>query len=194
MTQVANVLTATLKSFQRDRILYAVFGVALLLLLFVPALSLFSMRQVQELAITLSLSAISFVLLILAALLGASSIWRDVERRYTTSVLGLPVSRAAFVLGKFAGIALLIATAALVLGGVSLVGITVAAAQYQSDTPISWLNIGVAIASSGLKYVLLAAALLPLPAARPRASDALTISLNRGPCKKKGEAGSQCQV
>lgn len=164
MKQIANMLFVMVKSFQRDRILYAVVGVALLLLILVPAFSLFSMRQVQELAITLSLSAISFILLLLSALVGASSVWRDVERRYTTAVLGLPVSRATYILGKFCGMALLILAIAALLGGVSLIVIKIAAAQYASETPIHWLNIVTAISFSALKYILLAAVALLLSA------------------------------
>ena len=47
----------------RDRLLHAVLLVAVGMILLIPALSSFSMQQTQELAITLSLSGISFVLL-----------------------------------------------------------------------------------------------------------------------------------
>ena len=65
----------------RDRVLHAVFGVGLLLLLLVPVFSDFSMRQVQEAAISLTLSASSLTLLVVAALLGSAAIFRDVDRR-----------------------------------------------------------------------------------------------------------------
>ena len=76
-------------------------GIALAMILLVPAFSSFSMRQVQELSITLSLSSVSLILLVITLLLGASSIWRDIEKRYTTSILTLQISRAAFLLSKF---------------------------------------------------------------------------------------------
>ncbi len=74
-------MVVTVRSILRDRVLHALLGVALLLFLLVPVFSLFSMRQVQELSVTLCLSALSLVLLVLSVLLGASSIWRDIERR-----------------------------------------------------------------------------------------------------------------
>jgi ABC-type transport system involved in multi-copper enzyme maturation permease subunit len=159
-SRVKNLLYIMFKSYLRDRVLHAVLGVALLLFLLVPAFSLFSMRQVQELAITLSLSAISSVLLVLAVLLGASSVWRDIERRYTTSLLGLPVSRGTYVVGKFLGIALLLLACGLLLGVVSGGVISVAASQYRSDIPIHWFNIGMAVFADSLKYILLAAVAL----------------------------------
>jgi ABC-type transport system involved in multi-copper enzyme maturation permease subunit len=115
------------------------------------------MRQVQELSITLSLSAISITLLCLATLLGAFSVWRDIERRYTAAVLGLPVSRASYLLGKFFGNTIVIVICALLLGGVSLAIIHFTAAQSPSEIKIIWFNIVAAIVADTLKYILLAA-------------------------------------
>jgi ABC-type transport system involved in multi-copper enzyme maturation permease subunit len=115
------------------------------------------MRQVQELSITLSLSMISFLLLIFSSVLGSFAIWRDVEKRYTTSVLGMPLSRSSYVLGKFLGISFFILVCAVILGIVSFGVIAVSAAQYRSDIPVHWLNVAVAIAADSLKYILLTA-------------------------------------
>lgn len=157
MAHYANLLYVAWKWTLRDRVFHALLGVALLLFLLVPTFSVFSMRQVQELSITLSLSAISVVLLVLATFLGGSSVWRDVERRYINSVLGLPISRAQFLMGKFYGIVSLIVGCALLLGLVSLVVIALSSAQYPSTQPIPWLNIVAAIGFDALKYILLAA-------------------------------------
>lgn len=141
----------------RDRLFIAVLVVALLLILLVPAFALFSMRQVQELSVTLTLSSVSFVLLILSVLLGSSSIWRDIERRYTASVLTLPISRYSYVLGKFCGLSLFLAVSGLLLGAAGAVVITVISAQYPSDLPVHWGNIFLAISADILKYIMLAA-------------------------------------
>lgn len=157
MNTFRNLFLLTLKWALRDRLLHAILAVALLLFFLVPAFSLFSMRQVQELSITLSLSAISFILLVLATLLGSSSIWRDVEKRYAASVLGLPVSRASYLLAKFLGIAFFIASCATLLCITSCIVIVISSAQYPSDVPIHWQNIILAVAADTLKYILLAA-------------------------------------
>lgn len=151
------IIEATLKSFIRDRLLQLLFVFAFLIFLAVPALSLFSMRQVQELSITLSLSAISLILLVLTVILGSSSVWRDLDRRYLASILGLPVSRTSYLLGKFTGIVIFIMIGCMLLGLVAAVTIALASAQYPSDIPIRWLHIFVAILMDGLKYVLVAA-------------------------------------
>ena len=141
----------------RDRLLNAVLGVALLLILMVPAFSMFSMRQVQELAVTLTLSAVSFVLLVLAVLMGSSSIWRDIERRYTASVLTLPISRHSYVLGKFIGTSLFLALTGLLLACAGAVVIVFASAKHPSEIPVHWLNIAIAISADILKYIMLTA-------------------------------------
>ncbi|WP_027714748.1 ABC transporter permease [Desulfuromonas sp. TF] len=157
MRQVAVLVQNHLRAIMRDRVLYAVLGVALAMILLVPALSSFSMRQVQELAVTLSLSTVSGVLLVVTLLLGASSIWRDIERRYTTSVLTLPISRAAFLLSKFTSIAFFLVLCTIVLGCGSAVVILIAANSYPSDIPLHWGNITVVLAGDIFKYLLLAA-------------------------------------
>ena len=115
------------------------------MILLVPSLSSFSMRQVQELAITLSLSATSLILLVVTLLLGTSSVWRDVERRYTTSIMTLPLSRGAFLLSKFISIALFLIICVIVLGLGSALVILLASASYPSEIPIHWGNICLAL-------------------------------------------------
>lgn len=116
------------------------------------------MRQVTELAITLSLSLTSFLLLLLAIFLGGTSLWKDLERRYTQSVLGCtPISRTSYVLGKYFGISLFLTLTALLLGGMSLAAIWFTASAYPPDRPLLWQNIAVAVLFDTLKYVLLIA-------------------------------------
>jgi len=151
-----------LKSIVRDRVLQALAGVAILLLILVPAFSVLSMRQVQELSITLSLSFISFVLLILSTLLGASSIWRDVEKRYTSAVLTLPYSRGSYIMGKFLAIAVCIAACAVLFFIIAAVAVLFSSGLYPSPSPIRWLYFINAVFFDVLKYVLLAAIALLL--------------------------------
>ncbi len=154
---ITHLYRLNLKWIIRDRVLQALVGVGVLLLFLVPAFSVLSMRQVQELSITLSLSFISLVLLVLATLLGASSIWRDIEKRYTAAVLTLPYSRSSYLLGKFLAIALFLVVSAFLLGFFAALAISFSSGLYQSSSPIRWLHIANAIAFDSMKYILLAA-------------------------------------
>lgn len=157
LSQLSAFILVNLKGILRDRILHAIFGVALVILVLVPSLSTFSMRQVQELAINLSLSATSMVLLVATLLLGASAIWRDIERRYTAALLPLPVGRSTYLLAKFIACAIFLVLSGIILGVVSVAVISISAAQYPSGMPILWGNVLLAVAADVLKYILLAA-------------------------------------
>lgn len=154
---IGDLYRLNLKWIVRDRVLQALAGVTILLLLLVPAFSVLSMRQVQELSITLSLSFISFVLLILSTILGASSIWRDIEKRYTSAVLTLPCSRASYIMGKFLAIAVCIAACATVFFIISAIAVMFSSGLYPSSSPIRWIHFVNAIFFDVLKYILLAA-------------------------------------
>ena len=130
--------------------------VALGMILLVPSLSTFSMQQVQELSITLSLSGISLVLLLTTLLLGSSSIFRDVERRYVASVLTLPMQRYSYLLAKFISIAFFLVVAGTLLALCACVVIKLASMQYPSEFAIPWMTILLAIAGDVFKYILLA--------------------------------------
>lgn len=157
MNPCLHISSLILKTAKRDKLLHAIALVGLFILLTIPVLSLFSMRQVQELSVTLASSALSMILLVVTLLTGASSIWRDVERKYTSSLLGLPLSRQSYVLGKYFGIAAVVFIVALLLGAVSLGAIKIAASQYKSDLPLLWGTLVVAMGYDLLKYLLLLA-------------------------------------
>ena len=152
-----HLLLITFKGVLRDRIYHGLLLVSLLFL-FIPSASSFSMRQVAQLAVTLSLSLTSLLLLLLAVFLGGTSLWKDIERRYTHSVLGgTPLSRTACILGKYGGISLFVMVTASLLGIMSLVAIWYTTSAYPPDRPLLWVNIICAVFFDALKYCLLVA-------------------------------------
>jgi len=151
-----NIIQITLKGIFRDRVFQGIMALAILFL-FIPSASSLSMRQVTELSITLSLSLISFILLLLSVFLGATSIWKDMERRYTFSVLSLPISRTSYLLGRFFGLALFLILTSALLGSVACLVIKVASGVYPSERPIIWSYLLLAILFATLKYILLVA-------------------------------------
>lgn len=154
------LLAVNLRWILRDRTFQALIAVSLLLIALVPVISSFSMRQTQELAVTLSLSFISFILLVFALLLGSTMVWRDIERRYTFAVLSLPKDRGTYLLAKFCSVALFLAASALLSGFCSAVAIWATTLIYPSPVPVQWWMIALAIAMDILKYTLLAAVAL----------------------------------
>ncbi|MRR21203.1 ABC transporter permease [bacterium] len=150
------VFLITVRGVFRDRVFQGILLTAVIFLL-IPSVSTLSMRQVTELSLTLSLSLISFILLLLAVFLGGTSLWKDMERRYTFSVVGLPLTRSAYVVGKFAGIAGFVLLVSLVLGIFALGVVLYATGVYPPSRPVVWTYLFLAILYDSLKYILLVA-------------------------------------
>ena len=151
-----DIIKVTLKGIFRDRVFHGILVAALVLPL-IPSISQLSMRQVTELSITLSLSLISFILLLLAVFLGGTSLWKDMERRYSFSVLSLPVTRTSYLLGRFFGVALFLLLAALLLGLVAACVVLFVSGHFPPDRPIAWGSIFCAVLFDALKYIMLVA-------------------------------------
>lgn len=155
------VIPLTLKGIFRDRVFQGIMALAVLFFL-IPSVAVLSMRQVTELALTLSLSLTSVILLILAVFLGATAIWKDIERRYSYSVFSLPLSRADYLVGRFLGIALFLALILVILGLLTCGVVAYASTLYEQDRPFVWSYIVLALVFDLLKYILLAAIALLL--------------------------------
>lgn len=151
------LLLLNLRWIIRDRILQALGAVSLFLMLLIPPMSALSMRQSQEMAVTMSLSFISFSLLVFALSLGSTIVWRDIERRYSYSVLSLPMNRSSYIVAKFLSVALFLVMAAVLTGICSLVAIKFSATLYPSPVPVQWGMIVAAIFMDTLKSILLSA-------------------------------------
>lgn len=150
------IIGITLKGIFRDRVFQGIMMTACAFLL-IPVIASLSMRQVTELSLTLSLSLISFILLLLSVFLGGTSLWKDIERRYTFSVLGLPISRQSYMIGRFGGVALFVLLAAVVLGIAAYAVVLYSSAIYPPDKPIVWGIMALCILFDALKYIMLIA-------------------------------------
>jgi len=148
------IVAVTLRGVLRDRVFHGIL-VAALVFLAIPSLSTLSMRQVTELGTTLCLSLMSFILFLLAVFLGGVSLWKDIERRYTHSVLSLPMSRFRYLLGRFAGVAIFLFLVGVFLGIVAGIVVFLISLGYPPDRSLSWTAFLAAIAFDVLKCILL---------------------------------------
>ena len=87
----------------------------------------------------------------------ALSLWKDIERRYTYSVLSLPVTRSSLSAGKILRHGAVSFIAALVLGCVAIVVVWFVAAGTPPDRPVVWINFCFAVLFDAIKYILLVA-------------------------------------
>lgn len=102
--RVGVVAVATFRESVRDRVLLIVLAFAGALILGSRVLGWLSIEDDLKMVQDGSLSGISLLVLLLAMLIGAGSIAREVERRTVYTVLSRDCGRGEFVLGKFAGL------------------------------------------------------------------------------------------
>jgi len=136
--QLAAFMAVAIKGGIRDRVLAAMMVVGLLLLLSTPVVALFSMRQVLALATSYSLSIISLMGLLLTLFIAMSLLAKDLEQRHVYTVCSLPISRSAYLLGKFVGFAVLILWAVVILGCFSAAALFVLERMYPSARGFVW--------------------------------------------------------
>ena len=147
-------LLLTLKTLVRDRIFFLIFSLCILFAS-VPVFSSFSMRQPQEVGITMCLTLNSFILLLLSIFSGVSTAWRDIERRAVYTFLSYPVSRTDYLMGRFLGCVLLLSLISIINMLISVPVIKICARMYQSDLSIEWIYIFFAYLLALFKYALL---------------------------------------
>jgi Cu-processing system permease protein len=150
------IVIVTLKGILRDRVPQGILA-ACVVFLAIPTVSTLSMRQVTELALTLSLSLVSFILLLLAIFLGAVSLWRDVERHYTHSVLTLPCGRGNYLLGRFAAVGIFLFGTVVLLGLLTVAMVLFVSSNYPPDRSVSWLAVIAALGFDTIQCLLLVA-------------------------------------
>lgn len=154
--KMAHIISLAFKGIVRDRIFHGILFTAALFAL-VPSISSLSMRQGTELSITLSLSLISFILLLVSVFVGGTSLWRDIGRRYTFSVLSLPMSRTVYLVGSFLGIALSVLAIGAFLGTIATGVIWITSKLYPPEHAVNWGYISLTIFFASLKFIFLTA-------------------------------------
>lgn len=91
----------------------------------------FSPRQPKTVTLDVGFSGMRFSLVLLAVFWIQELVGREVERRTVLYALSYPVSRGAYILGRFAGVTSLLALAAALLGMLLWASTLLAGGQYE---------------------------------------------------------------
>jgi ABC-type transport system involved in multi-copper enzyme maturation permease subunit len=110
----------------RDRILYGFLFFAVVLILFSLVLGQLSLGEQVRVTLDVGLSGISLFAVLMSIFIGIALLHKEIEKRTIYPVLSKPVSRAAYLVGKFLGLA---ATMAVQIALMSLVFFLVLALQ-----------------------------------------------------------------
>jgi Cu-processing system permease protein len=132
---IIGVARLTIKDLLRRRVLVvlALFGLGMILLSF-PLREL-TIGQWRRLITDVGLGATDLSLTLIAILLGSTLIAGDLDRRTLYPLLAKPISRQAFVIGKFGGLAVVLTGLACCMGAGTLV-MLVLARQHEFVVPI----------------------------------------------------------
>ncbi len=88
----------------RDRILYGFLFFAICLILFSLVLGQLSIDEGARAVIDIGLAGISFFSVLMSIFLGITLLHKEIEKRTLYTVLARPISRSAYLIGKFFGL------------------------------------------------------------------------------------------
>ena len=124
-----------LRSGLRGRSFHAVFFLGMLMIGIAYLSGFFSPRQPQTVALDVGFSGIRFSLVLLNLFWVQELVAREIDRRVILFSLAYPVSRGAFLAGRFAAVLLLSLLAATVLGLLLLLAVMVVGGGFSGDFP-----------------------------------------------------------
>ncbi len=96
----------TMREAIRDRILIGVLGFSSIVILFSRALAEISLNQELRVLTDIGLATMSLSSVLVAIVLGASLLYKEIERKTLYMILPKSISRGQFLIGKFLGITL----------------------------------------------------------------------------------------
>jgi len=127
----------TFREAVRDRVLTAVLVFGGIFVLGAVVTAPLALGEHQRVIRDLGLAAISFFTVLMIVLLGTNLVYREIERRTIHTILTHPVTRPAFILGKFLGLYATVLLSVLILSAVYLGVVAVFAGGVQADLLIT---------------------------------------------------------
>lgn len=153
MTAIVAIALNTFREAIRDRILYLLLGAALALIAVSRFVALLTVGSESKIVKDLGLSAISLVGLLTAVFVGVSLVSKEIERRTVFTLLAQPVRRWQFIVGKYAGLLLVLAACVTATGGATLLAVALLGASPWSLLPaigMAYVELAIVAASAVL--------------------------------------------
>jgi ABC-type transport system involved in multi-copper enzyme maturation permease subunit len=108
MRAISAIALNTFREAMRDRILYLLLAFAAIVIAASRLLSMLTVGSEDKIVKDLGLSAISLFGVLTAVFVGVSLVFKEIERRTIFTLLANPVRRWQFILGKYAGLLLVL--------------------------------------------------------------------------------------
>jgi ABC-type transport system involved in multi-copper enzyme maturation permease subunit len=159
MNQIWLLAKITFKEGVRNRILLGVLFVAILLSVFNLVFTQMFAFDLSKVSVDLGLSTVSIAGLAVIFFMGINLLARDFEKRTIYMVISRPVARWQYVLGKFAGLALMVGTSVIILGLVAAAGVKISMLTAPDYIPLnfSWKIFWLALCFNYLSLLIITA-------------------------------------
>jgi ABC-type transport system involved in multi-copper enzyme maturation permease subunit len=159
MAQIWLLSKITLKEGVRNRILLGIVLISVIFSAFNLIFSQMFAHDVSKVSVDLGLSTVSLAGLAVIFFMGINLLAKDFEKRTIYMILARPIARWQYVLGKYLGLALMVATAVIILGFVVAVGVKASMVMAPNHIPAdySWRIFFLSIAFSYLGLMILTA-------------------------------------
>lgn len=141
ITRIAVVAFNTYREAVRARILHGLFAVALATAAYALVVGAFANRAQLRAVSDLGAASLSLYGILVAVVLGASSLYRELELKTIFPILARPIHRTEYLLGKYLGIVLTVTVFVTANTGALLLAVA------QLSGKSTWLPAGVGLAS-----------------------------------------------
>ena len=125
MIAIWSVASITFKEGIKNRVLFGIFIIALLLFAATTVVTTLFMRDIVKVAVDLSLSTVSFAGLLTLLFVGVNLFAKDLDKRTIYMVISRPISRSEYLIGKFLGIVMLALVVVVFLGILSVLPVII---------------------------------------------------------------------
>lgn len=122
--RVLAVAMNTFREAVRDRVLYVLLFFSAATIVSSKALGYISVGQDMKIVTDISLASVSIFGVLIAVFVGTNLVYKEIDKRTVYTILSRPIWRYEFLLGKYCGLAILIAVVTFVMTSVSAVYIT----------------------------------------------------------------------
>lgn len=159
MAQIWLLAQITYKEGVRNRILAGILLMGFLLSAFNLIFTQMFAFDLSKVSVDLGLSTVSIAGLAVIFFMGINLLARDFEKRTIYMVLSRPISRWQYILGKFTGLALMVATSVGILGVFAAAGVKTAMLLAPDYIPVnySWKLFGLSLVFSYLSLLIITA-------------------------------------
>lgn len=150
---LARVLVIALNTYReavRARILHGLFALALATTGYSLVVGAYTSKNQLRVVSDLGAAAISLYAIIVAVVLGATSLYRELEHKTLFPILARPIARGEYLAGKYLGTLLLLAVFVCANGGIALLAVAVIAGR--SLSAVLALSLGSVAVLGGVGY------------------------------------------